>query len=478
MGVMEKIFSWAGFPLSPPPREAEVATFREAAGVTVDEDEDNWRRLTGDSNRDLSPMTQKRMRDMAAYLWEANQLANRLIELPIAYLLAEGVALNVGDEEHQGVLDGFWSDPINEMDIKLPKKVRELAIFGEQCWPVFTNEHSGAVRLGYLDPGLIETVVRDPDNREQPIGIVTAKDAKGQARRYRIIVNGDEADCFTARTQAIRATFKDGECFYFAINDLSGTRGRSDLLSQADWLDGYDQFLFGELERSNFLRAFMWDVTLTGATPDEVAERAKKISAPRPGSVRVHNEAEAWKAETPGLQAGDGAEMARLLRNHVLGGATIPEHWFGGGGDVNRSTGESMSEPTLKILSMRQRVLKHILESVGRFVLRRWAQAHQKTYDSADEAWQVEAVFPELTAKDTSKYASALQQVVVAVSLAMDKGLITKTTALQVINAIAGRLGVEIDAEEELAAAGAEADAAAEKDVFKDQPDPAEAGNA
>lgn len=467
MGVMEKIFSWAGFPLTSPPEGAkEGAQFREAAGVTVDDDEDNWRRLTGDSNRDLSPMTQKRMRDMAAYLWEANQLANRLIELPIAYLLAEGVALTVDDEEHQGVLDGFWSDSINEMDIKLPKKVRELALYGEQFWPVFANEISGAVRLGYLDPGLIETVVRDPDNREQPIGIVTVKDKAGQARRYRIIVNGDEADCFTARTQAIRATFDDGECFYFAINDLSGTRGRSDLLSQADWLDGYDQFLFGELERSNFLRAFMWDVTLTGATPEEVSERAKKITAPRPGSVRVHNEAEQWKAETPGLQAGDGAEMARLLRNHVLGGATIPEHWFGGGGDVNRSTGESMSEPTLKILSMRQRVLKHILESVGRYVLRRWAQAHQKTYDPADEAWQVEAVFPELTAKDTSKYAAALQQVVVAVGLSLDKGLITRDTAVRIINSIAGRLGVEIDADQELTDARAEAATAAEADVY------------
>lgn len=38
------------------------------------------------------------MRDMALYLWEANLLANRLIELPVAYLLAEGVRLTVKDK--------------------------------------------------------------------------------------------------------------------------------------------------------------------------------------------------------------------------------------------------------------------------------------------------------------------------------------------------------------------------------------------
>jgi hypothetical protein len=83
--------------------------------------------------------------------------------------------------------------------------VRELSLYGEQCYPTFVNEIDGFVRLGYLDPAMIETVVMDPDNPEQPIGIVTCKDKKGEYR-YRVIVNGPE-NMFTARTQAIRATF-------------------------------------------------------------------------------------------------------------------------------------------------------------------------------------------------------------------------------------------------------------------------------
>lgn len=94
----------------------------------------------------------------------------------------------------------------------------------------------------------------DPDNAEQPIGVVTKRDKKGRYKRFRVIINGSE-DVFTARTRGIRANdFTDGECFYFAVNDLStAPRGYSDLLASADWSDAYEQFLFGELERAKAL---------------------------------------------------------------------------------------------------------------------------------------------------------------------------------------------------------------------------------
>lgn len=439
------------------PAEPAETALREAAGRTIDADEDQWRKLTGDADRDLAPMTQARMQKLAAWLWESNPLANRLIELPIAFLLAEGVRLSCSDADGQRVLDRFWRDPINNMALKLPEKVRELALFGEQCYPAFVNEHSGAVRLGYLDPSLIAVVVTDPDNASQPIGIVTKKNRKGEARRYRVIVNGPE-EVFTERTQAIRATFADGDCFYFRINNLAaGSRGRSDLLALADWMDGYDQFLFGELDRAKYQRAFFYDVTLAGATPDQVEKRAREIAAPPPAGVRVHNDAETWKTETPNLQAGDAGEHARLFRNHILGGATIPEHWFGGGGDVNRAVGAEMGEPTFKVLSMRQWVWKVFLMEIGRYVLRKRLQvAGQGEPEFDDPAATVDVAFPELVSRDTTKWAAALQQVAATLVIALGQGLLTRASALRLLAAVAGRLGVEIDPDAELAAAEVE----------------------
>lgn len=451
---------------------AAPAAFREAVGVTVDADEENWRRISGDSQRDLSPMTQTRMQKMAVYLWESNLLANRLIELPVAYLLGEGVRIKVADPEAQAAVDRFWDDPINEMDLKLPKKVRELALYGEQCWPVFVNEHSRRVRLGYLDPSQIATVVKDPDNTEQPIGVVTVKDLRGRARRYRVIVNGAEDEVFTSRTRAHRDTFNDGDCFFFTINDLSnGARGRSDLLAQADWIDTYEQFMFGEADRALALRSFLWDVTLKGASPEEVAKKAKEIFAPKPGSVRVHNDSEEWSAEAPSLSSADTAESAKLFRSHILGGATVPPHWYADPGDVNRSTGESMSDPTVKMLTARQRVWMYILRYVARFVIRQaWIKKSRGEPDWAQKDLRIDVEFPEIMSRDTTKQAAALQQVVSSVIPAIDRGLMSEQLGLRFISAIAALLNVPFDVGDELEKARDEREARRDEDYFTPPP--------
>lgn len=458
-----------------------LAGFREAVGTTIDADEGEWRPITGDSLRDLSPLTRRRAQEVAVYLWRTNLLANRLVELPLAYLLAEGVTLAVDDPDGQAWLDAFWADPINQMAIKLPKKVRELALFGEQCYPVFVNEMNGHMRLGYLDPSLIETVVTDPDNVEQPIGIVTVKNKRGEARRYKVIVNGPES-VFGATAQRIRESFGDGECFYFTVNDLSSApRGNSDLLASADWLDAYEQFLFGEVERAAFMRAFFWDVTLQGATQEEVEARAARISAPKPGGVRIHNQGETWDAVTPDLKAADNAEAARLFRNHVLGGGTLPEHWFGGGGDVNRSTGESMGEPTFKAFSMRQRYIGHMLETIAQYQIFRRLDPTGPLPDPVefDASLRVRCEWPEMSPRDTTKYAAALQQVVSAAVVAVDRGMLAEETAVSLVASVAGRLGVEVDPKAELEAARSDSARRQEADYgFPDLPeDPPSAGS-
>ncbi|PCJ88600.1 MAG: hypothetical protein COA54_02465 [Thiotrichaceae bacterium] len=448
---------------------SNIVPFREAYGQTIDVDDADWRKLTGDSHRDLAPMTQKRMVDLGVYLWESNMLANRIVELPIAFMLAEGVTVTADDETVSEVIESFWFDPINRMDIKLIKKVRELGLFGEQCWPTFVNEFNGHVRLGYLDPVVIETVVMDPDNPEQPIGVITKKDRKGRARRYRVIVNGNDNDLFTQRTVEIRETFDTGECFYFNVNSLStSTRGRSDLLPQIDWLDAYEQFLFGELERSSFARAFIWDVTLKNATPEEIKKRAQEIRVPNPGSVRVHNDSEEWRTESPDLGSEDTEKNARTFRNHSLGGASIPEHWFGGGGDVNRATAGEMGEPTFKVMAMRRQFIKYMLCEVITYAIRQSELSMGGEPDMRDDIYKFEVQFPEMVSKDVSKYATALTQVVMGVAAAITQGLMTKERGLQIIEKITSRLGVEFDAKTELVNALKEAGSEKEEDAFKE----------
>ncbi len=441
--------------------------FVESVGISVEEE--GFTKLTGDKDRSLSSLTQERMQELAVFLWKSNPLANRIIELPLVYLLAEGVTMNVQDETAQQWLNEFWNDPINQMDIKLPKKVREMSLFGEQCWPVFKNPTNGAVRLGYLDPGLIKEVKTDPDNTEQPIGVVTkALGRKRKSKKYRIIVPGSE-NIFGEEAKKIREEFNDGECFYFNINALSSSsRGLSDLLATMDWLDLYDKALFGEVERWDALRSFIWDVTLRGATEETVKKRASEIEVPSSGGVRVHNDAETWQAVTPDLQAANGAENARTVRNHILGGSTLPEHWYGGGGDVNRSTAGEMGEPTFKTFKFRQTEWKHILETVCFYAI---YSRLEKTGNIPEDLrnYRPVAQFPELTHRDTSVYAAALQQTVVAVGIAVEKSMMTEETAVAVIGSMISRIGIEVNPAKELEQARAKARIQTQDDIYDEQ---------
>jgi hypothetical protein len=459
----------------------EPEALREAAGASTSLDEPGFRRVGG-QDRDLNPMTQARMVRLAQALWEGTPLGHWMIEIPLAFLLAGGVKLRVtGDDENkvaeaQAWIDAFWSDPITDMATGLESRVRELAMFGEQCWPVFESL-DGHIRLGYLDPSDIEDVVLDPDNYAAPIGILAAPDADGRKRRYRIIYTHDQGDedLFGPRAQALRETFTDGDCFFFRVNALmKASRGRSDLLPSADWVDALDQFLFGELERAADMRAWIWDVKITGATQEEVEDRAATTVPPSTGGVRVHNENEEWTTESPDIRAEDGEKAARLFRNHAIGSLGLPEHWFGGGGDVNRASAAEMGLPALRMLTLRQEKLRNILETVGREAIRRRGRVVSRSF--ALEGLDVLAEFPELVSEDVSRYAAALAQVAAAASTMLGQNLIDRKGAVRLVASLAARLGVEIDPEDTLAQAEEERKAKEERDSIVDPaPDPVDA---
>jgi hypothetical protein len=327
----------------------------------------------------------------------------------------------------------------------------------------------------------VEKVIVDPENGEQPI-VVVQRQGTGRRRLYKVIVaGGEEDDLFPAGSGArkLRDAATDGETFYFRVNNLpNSTRGRSDLLSAIDWCDAYETFLAGELDRAILARSTVFDVTLRGATEEQVKERAKTIQPPKPGGIRVHNDAEVWEVKTPELGVGDADTGARLIRNHVLGGASIPEQHYGGGGDVNRATAQEMGDPFEKVLTQRQNWWKATLAEIGGYAIacRLRADGRDMTALSEDPAFRVRANFPELVTEDVSKYATALGQVVSATATAIDRGLMADATGVAVIAQVASRLGVTIDPPTELATAREQA-ATRQADQYGVPPDMAAAGD-
>jgi len=192
-------------------------------GGNIDSGEDyGWRSLTAQAQRDLSPLAQKRMQEIAFYLYDSNPMAHRIIDIGKEFIVGDGFRYMAKDEKIQKVLDEFWNDPDNAWNIKQDSKVLELSLWGEQCYPVYVNKHNGHVKIGYLDPGLISKVKLDSSNPERVDEVHWSKRSK--VIKWKAINTDNKVRSKTSGRLV-------GDCFYFSINRVVfSSRGRSDLL--------------------------------------------------------------------------------------------------------------------------------------------------------------------------------------------------------------------------------------------------------
>jgi len=402
-------------------------------------DDSLWRSLTTNQDRDLNLLTQRRMQDIAFYLYDSNPMAGRIIEIIEDFVIGDGFSYTAQDPDVKEVLDNFWEDPDNNLDEEMNVNVVELFLFGELCLPVWVNSADGAVKLGYIDPKTILKIKKDSNNTKINKTLIWRKPS-GSIEREINIINVDKA----LRSETYGRLV--GNCFYFTINKVSSaTRGRSALLRLADWLDGYDQFLFARLERAFLLNNFIWDIECEGMDKGELEEFVKTIAIPRPGSIRAHNEKVKWKSETPKLESADASEEARLFKQQILGGSGYPEHWFGEGSTTTRATAKEMSAPVLKSLKSKQKKIKFMIKRIFNFVI---DQAIIAGTLSKDVNRSFKIIPSPIVSGDSSKGAAeAMSGLIGGLVQASDKKWISDKKAKIVLNAVISQLGVDMESD-------------------------------
>lgn len=425
-------------------RSAEIAKrIAESYPMVGGSADDNlWRSLNQISNRDLYILTQKRMQDIAFYLYDSNPMAKRIIEITRDFVVGDGFTYTAQDKNVLEVIENFWEDPDNNLEDEIDVDVLELGIFGELCLPVWVNSANGAVKLGYIDPATILKVEKNKNNPKINRVLKWKPIRATEEREYKII-NIDK------NIKSESYGYRTGDCFFFTINKVSSaTRGRSDLLTLADWLDGHDQFLFARLERAFLLNTFIWDITCEGMNKEELTEFVKGLSMPKSGSIRAHNEKIKWASETPKLEAADASEEARLFKQQILGGAGFPEHWFAEGSRTTRATALEMSLPTLKKLKSRQRKVKSILKQIINFVIDQ-AIVHKKAGITRDTNRSFKIIPSPIVSRDNKGVMDSVSGFVDGLSKATDKKWISDRQAKYIFNTIISQLGTDIESEDQ-----------------------------
>lgn len=427
-------------------RAAETITV--GGGLVMDPDDPIFRRIGGNrlKNRDLMPLQQDRMLEIAWFLWESNPLAKRLITLMTDLIVGEGVTVEAKDQRLQEQIDQVWNHRINLLQRRVREFHNSLALNGELVLPIARNPITGRPVLGFIDPYQILRVEPDADN------ILVMRQIVLKPDRY-TGPSGMQGETLQIINENPETGLLEGDCFYFAINKLPNSlRGRSDFLPIADWLDLYDQFMFAQVERFQFLSAFVWDLKVSGSDDAKVQAELKKFPKnPKPGTVYGHNENAELKASTPDLKGADTSKAAEMLLIHAGGNFGFPTSYLGMT-NSNQATIEGQNDVMMKTPSARQKEFKQVINDVVRFAIEGVTGSNPALFRGADSGFAIR--FPEIAAKDVARVGASINQTVAAMDTAVANETMSRRAAIVVQTAVLKQLGVELvpaDLEAEIA---------------------------
>lgn len=408
---------------------------------------EGYRRMSGfDSRlRDLMPMAQDRMFEIAYFMWDNSLMMRRLAVMDKSFIFNGPIKLTADDPDVQEVLDAFQKK--NKLARRYPDRAMWLSLLGEQVWPVTVNPYNGAVTLAYEDPSDIVDVLVNPTNIEDHMQLELRGRAGRETRKVNIV--RESADINGKAFGRL-----DGECFFWRINaPPNSPRGRSDFLTLFDWIDGLERYGFNYLERAEFLLNFVWDVTLKGMNADQIRDWLRNNPPPDPGSLRAHNENVTWQAVAPDINAADfkgGFDMGKAI---VMGGAGRPSSWFGEGGKAYQTEAEQFGQVPIADLNARSYLHKCLLTNIGNFVI---DQAVIHGILSAEKAAAGCTVqMPEVSKNDLMKLTNGVPQLASALTIAQTNKWIMPDEATRLFCFFASYLGYEIDPQEQIDAAAA-----------------------
>jgi hypothetical protein len=423
------------------------------AQTGIDYDDYEYRRLSDINAKGLNPIARDRQLEIVYSLFLKNGLAKRILEIRNDFIFGDGFKYAVGGSglskdklnQAQEVIDEFWE--INQMDLRFEKKGFDLSLNGMLILPVFANRINGQVRLGFIDPKNVDKVITNPLNVEDIVKIKLKNFGFNSKQKTLDVIrlNND--------LKSESYGLLEGECFYFAINNVSNQpEGVSDLLGSADWLDMLDKMLFNTLQFVNALSKYFQDVELTGADDKKIEEWKKKNPISQNLARFVHNDKVKFTVLTPNINNADPSEIVRLYKNIVLGSQGYPEHWFADGGNTNLATAVEQGTPIMRQLKNRQQYIIYILQTMLKFALHKAYNKREGFNLTKDDLNRVviNIIAPEFERKDFDKIGDGLKKIGELLLQAEQNKWLSKETSGRIFRSMVDIIGYDITEEDEV----------------------------
>lgn len=451
-------------------RIAGMISVTEAYTGLVDPDDIFYRQAVGNENvpPQLSDWQQSRLIWKSRVTYFRSSVGGGIIDALVDRVIGAGIEYKAADKAVQAEVDRFIADPYNDFEDFVPKAARELKLFGKLVLPIFLTPENADVRLGYMNPEQVEQIVWETGNAKRALAILQKRpntssrkllwivvcpdpNASGRYPAHPALTNAEEPNSvpgmdgnpvvLPTRGKEVYpeiATLSNsdevqvaGYCFYHRSSCLVSGDGHGIFERVHEWLKALDDFYFGTVRNAILQGSFLWDVTVKGATPEQIKEYQKLYPGPpKPGHVLFHNDEVTWEALSPKLP--DSGSIKETLNGilKIIGFAVgLASHEIGAESDVNRNTASEngISDNQAKRFQLE---LASMLGSWLNY------QVDQKQYlgqisEGVDAT--VEVILPELDATDEGTIATTVKTLVDAFIPAIDDVIVLKQDARKAV---------------------------------------------
>jgi len=369
--------------------------------------------------------------DDALTAWRTNPLAARIVALTTDYVVGAGIRVTSDDPWVQRFIDRIWYHPKNRLDLRVYRWCDELTRSGELFLVLSTNLADGISYIREVPASRIDRIETDPDDLEREL-------------RYHELTAHDLEGRWWPSPEADGEGFQPQVMVHYAINRPVGcVRGQGDLVPILPWLRRYKEWLEDRVRVNRYKSAFLWQVTLRGATAAQIQQkRAQYRHIPTPGSILVTDENEIWKAIQPEISAWDAESDGKAIRLMVAAGAGVPLHFLSEGESATRATAAEMGGPTLRHYYHRQLLFGEMLKDLLRLCVERARRTGHRYGLGGDggKALGLRVEVQDLDREDNRELAAAAHQIVEALAVMKAQGWVDDETAMRVAYKFAGEV--------------------------------------
>lgn len=367
----------------------------------------------------------------------------------LTYSVSEKVTEEFGERVERHIND-FWNDYDNDIPNLLEGMCNELWILGEQIYPYTFEETTNILKLGIIDPRMVERIVRDPKNQKRLYQVIMQSDTGGNTKVYGVANEYEQridvdprAKRFNSLDYTITAPVYGGDCLLFNINRLpTQTRGYSELATIAETLDNLDQFLFEVTERSLLMFHFIADVLIKNKSEEEI--KNFKVPNMKKNTVFKHSQNVELDIHSPDLNAPDIEGVVKIIREYILTGVGIPSHWVVDGGNTNRATAKEMNTPIEKRLQRKQGIINAMLKKMIRLQLEHRMNVSPEAMNRIMDGITLD--FPPVSGVDHKVQAQVLVETAKALVVAVSQQWVTGADAGNEFIKLANSYGMELSA--------------------------------